>query len=283
MMSIYQYQEPHEFLKDAWELKRKTNSSFTIRAWAQHIGIKNHTFLHDMVKGRRKVPKSQIPRFIQSLNLNANEGLYFESMVDLSRAKSMEEKTLYIDRMKALAPNVNKVTFTELESFRMLKDPIHFFISEMVMLPDFNPDPAWIQKRLVFDVSQETISKAIERLILLDVLREDPQGRLIRVDSFIASKSDVKDLALQEYHKNLSDMAKRAIEVQNVLEREFQGMTLNFDIARLPEAKQVIRKFVTQFLGQFDQTTSPTREVYHMNLQFFRITQNTKTNKGEKE
>lgn len=271
MLDIYSYSKVTEFLEDAWKEKRKLNSQFTIRAWAQNMGIKHHAFLYDMINGKRKVPKSSIPKFVQSLNLDTNESLYFECLVDLSRARSQEERNFYMERMKAFLPQKN-MTFSELESFRLLRDPLHYFISEMVLLKDFNPDPAWIKKRLAFKTSEMDITDAIERLITLDILREDPEGRLIRVDRFIASKSDVTDLALQDFHKDLSDKAKLAIENQNVLEREFRSMTLNFDLKDMPEAKEFIREFVKEFLLRFDKTTSPEREVYHMNLQFFAVT-----------
>ena len=153
-------------------------------------------------------------------------------------------------------------------------------------IPSISTDPShtddvrkaagWIQRRLIFSSSKERINSAIERLVSLDILRETPEGRLIRVDHFIQSKSDVVDRALQEYHKALSDLAKTAVEEQPVLEREFQGMSLNFDKRRLPEAKKAIRNFVAQFTAEFDRSTGEMSEVYHLNTQFFAV-----TNQGE--
>lgn len=274
MISIFQYESPHEFMRDHWEQKRKANRHFTIRAWAQKMGMKNHGFLHDMIKGNRKIPKARLPRLIQEMSLDTNEGLYFESMVDLSRSRTVEEKTLYLERMKALSFGRRTIAFNELESFRLLCNPLHLFISEMVFLPDFKPEADWIQKRLLFKATRQEIEQAIERLIQLDILREDAQGQLKRMNDFISSRSDIKDLALQEYHKNLSDLAKIAVESQDILDREFQGMTMNFNPDDMPEAKLMIRDFITKFLARFDQTTSEKREVCHLNLQFFNVTNN---------
>lgn len=273
MLSVYDYQKPSEFLQAAWNGKRQRNPQFTIRSWAMQMGIKHHASLHEMVNGKRKISKASVPKFIQVLGLDVTEGLFFESMVDLSRSTSAEEKTLYLERMKAIAPDRNKVKFTELESFRLLQDPIHFFIAEMALLNDFKADSLWIQKRLMFDASLERITSAIERLTALDILREDPEGRLLRVDQFVHSKSDIKDKALQEYHKNLSEIAMTAVQTQDVLEREFQAMTLNFDLDRLPEAKKVLREFLSSFVSRFDCPEKREKEIYHLNLQFFKVTQ----------
>ena len=274
MLSIFEYREPNEYLRDLWTTKRQKNPQFTIRAWANQMGIKHHAPLHEMVNGKRKIPKSLVPSLIKHLNLEATEALFFEFMVDLSRSKSPEQKTMYLERMKSIAPYNKEVKFTELESFRMLQDPIHFFICEMVYLPDFQPEAAWIQKRLTIEASLERISSAIERLLLLDILREDPQGKLIRVDQFIHTKSDIKDKALQAYHANLSELAKNAVEEQPLLEREFQAMTMNFEMEKMPEAKAMIREFLQQFTAKFDKPSKTEKEIYHINLQFFGITKN---------
>jgi hypothetical protein len=58
-----------------------------------------------MVLGKRKIPKDCLPKLINSIGLSVEDGLYFELMVDLSRAKNAEQKTLYLEGMKVLGPN----------------------------------------------------------------------------------------------------------------------------------------------------------------------------------
>jgi uncharacterized protein (TIGR02147 family) len=280
MLSIYEYQNPNDFLRDTWNFKRRKNSAFTVRAWAFQMSMKHHNALHEMVTGKRKIPKSTIPTFSRFLNLNNNEAFYFELMVDYSRSKTAEEKTIYLERMKAVSP-VKAVKFTELESFRMLQDPVHFFIAELALQKDFRPDPQWIKDRLGYNTTFLQITEAIDRLLALDILREDVEGKLHRIDQFIQSKSDIQDRGLKEYHKTLMDLAKEAIETQDILEREYQGMALTIDSNRLPEAKKVIRKFVAEFTSQFDTPKVANEEVYQLNLQFFGITKNI--NKGRKQ
>ena len=280
MLSIFEYQKPEEYLKDSWAEKKKKNSSFTIRAWANQMNIKYHNSLHEMIMGKRKIPKSSIPLLIKSLALNTTEGLYFELMVDYSRSKTAEEKDIYVERMKSISPK-KVVKFTELESFRMLQDPIHFFIAELALQKDFKADALWIQTRLGYKVTLVQINEAIDRLLSLDILREDAQGKLHRVDQFIQSKSDIHDRALKEYHKNIMNLAMDAIDNQDVQEREYQGMAMCIDSSRIPEAKTMIRDFVAQFTKEFDIPKSPNEELYQMNLQLFGITKNI--NKGTKK
>jgi uncharacterized protein (TIGR02147 family) len=275
MLSIYQYQKAEDYLQDVWNEKRKKNSLFTIRAWAAQMSLTHHNPLHEMIKGKRKVPKATIPKLISSLGLNAHEGLYFESMIDLSRARSVEEKTIYLERMKTLSPK-QTVMFTELESFRMLQNPLHFFVAELAHQKDFKSDANWIKERLTHNYSLIEINEVLERLINLDILREDIDGKLHRVDQFIQSKSDISDKALKEYHKNLMNLAKDAVDTQDVMSREFQGMALNVDTSRLPEAKKSIRNFVAQFTKEFDQPKAKNEELYQLNLQFFGITKTIK-------
>lgn len=68
--SIFAYEEPTSFLKDAWESKKRKNPNFTIRAWAQSMGMKAHNPLYEVIRGKRKVPKSYIPVLVKSLSLS---------------------------------------------------------------------------------------------------------------------------------------------------------------------------------------------------------------------
>jgi uncharacterized protein (TIGR02147 family) len=275
MLSVYGYQKPDEFLRDSWNDKKRKNSQFTIRAWANQMDIKHHNTLHDMVKGKRKIPKATIPLFIKHLNLNVNEGLYFELMVDLSKAKSEDEKKMYFERMKTIAPKKN-LKAKEIDSFWLLRDPMHFFINELAQQKNFRADPEWICSRLIKSISRENVAEILQRLIDLDLLRLDVDGKVCRVNSYVRSKTDINDRALKEYHKNLMEHAKEAIESQDVMEREFRGLALNLNTELLPEAKEVIRDFVTQFSTRFDTPKAPNEQVYQLNIQFFAVTQNSK-------
>lgn len=271
MLSIYNYLKINDFLKDAWQDKRAKNNRFSIRAWAHQMGLKHHNALYEMVNGKRKVPKSLVLKLIKSLELNVQEAQYLELLIDLSRAKNKELQDSYLEKMRPYQ-NKRTVKFLELDSFKMLQDPIHFFIGELALQKDFVHDAQWIQNRLNYPASISQINAAIERLVALDILRFDVNDKIHRIDQHIQSKSDDHDQALKDYHKSIMHLAEKAIDTQDVMIREFQGMAINMDVDRMDEAKKMIREFVNQFVAEFDTPKVKNEEVYQLNLQFFGIT-----------
>lgn len=66
MLKIYGYIDPVLFLKDSLDLKREINSNFSLRSWAQSLGMKSHGPLHVMISGQRSIAKKHIPLKIKS-------------------------------------------------------------------------------------------------------------------------------------------------------------------------------------------------------------------------
>ena len=272
MMSIYYYTEPQNYLRDSYVAKKKGNTSFTIRAWAQNMGMKSHSSLYQMIEGKRPIPKRYIPHLIESLELTPREGMYFENIIELKRARTEREKEVYLKRIKDLSPLKFPKVFA-VDSFKALSHPIHTILLEMTCLADFVADPRWIKKRLAFDFTEKEIRTALERLKELELLYTTPLGQLKKTHRHLNSQADIKDLGLQAFHKSVSTMAQEAIETQSVQERQFNAYSFCMKRSSLPTAKKMIREFAFHLMNTLETEETQGEELYHMNLQLFKLTQ----------
>ena len=152
MSTIYEYINPAEFLTTQLEIKKNKNSGFSLRSCAQQMGFKSHGPLHHMLSGMRNIPKKYVPFFVKSLKLNSKESKYFETMIDFQRAKLASEKEMYHNRLKELSPRVVRDVI-EIESFKYLSNPLHFFILEMTELKNFKYNLGWIKEHLYIDAN----------------------------------------------------------------------------------------------------------------------------------
>lgn len=275
MLSIYEYTEPHEFLRDLWDEKRVSDSQFTLRSWAKQMGLRSHTPLYEAIRGKRKIRKEWIPPLAESLGLKSKECLYLENLVSLSHSKNPKERVFYTKMLRTLAPK-SPVKMKEVESYRLLRDPIHTIILEMTVLPGFRWDVGWIQDRLESAFSHDRIASSMERLIELELVRQSDGGQWMKAQDHLYSKSDVTDLGLQEYHQKCSNLAIEAIATQDPLEREFNAVSLNVKREAIPKAKKVLREFLTKFIKEIESESGKGDETYHLNLQFFGLTRNDK-------
>lgn len=271
MLSIYQYSTAHQFLKDSWEEKQKKNSRFSIRAWAKAMGFDSHASLNRILNGKRKIPKRYIPLFIKSLELTPKEGIYLETLVDFERARDIEQKDFYQERLRDMAPK-ESLSFREVECFRYLKDPLHMIILEMTHLQDFKLDLQWIREHLIIKRSIKEIDEAIDRLMVLGLLVTNSEGNAKATNAHLTNVADVANRGVQSYHKNVSQLALESIEKQDVLQREFQGHAMAIKKSKIPKAKQLMRKFVEEFIKEVEDTSDEGEEVYQLNMQFFGLT-----------
>jgi uncharacterized protein (TIGR02147 family) len=271
MLDIYKYTEFHKFLTDAWREKRSRNPSFSMTAWAQQLGLENSSPLSLAFKGKRALPKKYLPQIIRTLDLDAEQSHYLEALLDLSRAKTAEQKLLYLERLKTLAPG-SDINGEIVEEYKYMSEPIHGAIIEMTDLRSFNRDPAWIQQRLSFNVSISEINEAIDRLLQLNLLKETENHRLQKLHRHFTTPPDVADLGTKHYHKTVSEMAAEAVFAQDITRREFNSYSFNLKKDKIAHAKKKMRKFINDFLNEFEAPVGEGDETYQLNLQLFQIT-----------
>jgi uncharacterized protein (TIGR02147 family) len=130
-LTIFEYDSPAHFLKDAWEQKRSQNKNFTLRAWSLQLGISSHGSFYQMVLGKRPLPRKYVKPISKSLKLGPKESLYLENLIEFSKAKSLEHKAYCKERLQEIAPG-QKLSFYEIETFQFLKNPLNGAIIEPV-------------------------------------------------------------------------------------------------------------------------------------------------------
>ncbi|MCO4753478.1 MAG: TIGR02147 family protein [Bacteriovoracaceae bacterium] len=274
-VDIFQYDNSTLFLRESWEKKRGFNKNFTLRAWAKQLGISSYGTLHQMIKGMRPFPKKYAIALGESLNLGAKEVLYFETLIDYERSKTLKEKEHFANRLKELAPG-EKITTYEVNSFQYLKDPLNGAIIEMTSLKDFNSDPIWIKERLAINASVNEIKEALRILNELEFLKFDENGKLKRQHIKIRSTKDVKSQALREYHKNIMRHASDALETQDVLEREYNAVAFGVKKSSIPEIKENIRKYINDLVQEHEAIDGEAEDIYQLSNQFYKLTNDTK-------
>lgn len=266
--NVYQYQNPTSYLKDVLNEKKLRNGSFSLRSWAKHLGFGSSAPLSLVLSGQRTIPKEKVPKIAKSLGLDAKQSLYFETLVDLSRSKTLETKCYYRARLEALLER--PVQIIDIEHFRLIKDPLHMFILALSQIRNFKIDPEWIQKHLRVKADRLRIKEAVERLIRLKLL-EKKDGFYRMTTPYLTSQSDVPDSSIQEYHRSVMKYAELALETVEVSERDFQAYAIAVQSEKLPTLKERLRSFLKDFANEFETNQKNVNQVYQLNIQLFPI------------
>lgn len=272
MIDIFQYVKTSTILKDRYEDKKRANPSFSIRSWANQMGLKSHGSLQQILADKRTLPKKYVPALSKSLDFTNDELIYFETLVDFEKSKTQEERELYYNRLSRLRPNNKEVSILEVENYKYLENPLHAIIRTMMDRKDFSSNPSWIKKQLRVQTTELEIKEVLKRLEGLELV-QNKSGKLIKTKSQVRNKLDTPSKAVQEHHKKISTIAAEQISLQDVAEREFNTYCLNMDKRNMPQAKERIRSFIKDFMNEFELETNEYTETYNLNLQLFSLTE----------
>ncbi len=267
MLDIFKYTELHKFLTDAWQEKRSRNPAFSMSSWARQLGLENSSPLSLAFSGKRCLPKKYLPQIIKTLDLDSEQAIYLEALLDLARARTPEQKLLYMNRLKELSPG-QAFNAQVVDEFKFLSSPLHCALIEMIDLKKFSADPAWIQERLQFPATQAEIQEALDRMLQLGLIKEE-NGKLQKTHRHLTTVQDVADLGTKNYHKGVSELAAMAIFTQELEQREFNSYAFNMSKSKVPKAKAMIRKFISDFLSECEANPGEGDETFQFNLQLF--------------
>ncbi|HEY8269771.1 MAG TPA: TIGR02147 family protein [Pseudobdellovibrionaceae bacterium] len=269
---IFRFNDAVDFLNYEFESKRIKNSRFSLRAWARQLGYENPSFLSHILKKDRSLKIDVAEKFTANLKLTGDAKKYFELLVLLKNSKTVDEKKIYLDILESLRPRSEKAPQSlHLDAFRVISDWYHTAILELVELSDFKNDLEWIRARLGNEVSGQNISKAIQRLLKLELLEETSRGKLGRVkDNPVLLENFIPSDAIRHFHKQMIEKAKSAIEEQDIKERDIRGSMISVRTKDFSKIQEVIRKAHAEIIKY--SCAGNGEELYQFNTQFFRIT-----------
>ena len=272
--TIYQYQNPRQFLLDRVAAIQKRNPSQSIRAIAKKMGMASHTLLVMLLKGKRPLRVKHAAALARGLGLTSAERLYLQALIQFDSAVDLEEKKLCQVWLAELNPTPS-VRTRQLDEFELLSNWIHMAILVLADVRDFDPAPEAIARRLGGRATPIEVRAAIERLKSLGLIEfsspDSGEGRFQACQGHVVTADDVQSAGAREYNRQVMALAADALERVPLAQREFQSFAISVPHAKLALAKELIRKFRTQFIQAIGAEIGD--EVFQMNIQFFQLTE----------
>lgn len=273
-VDVSKFSDVHEYLQSVYAERKRLNAHFSYRAWARILGIRSHALLAMMVGGSRRVNPKYVPAFVTDLRFDRDEARKFIRLV----AETDREREAKRVSGAALEREKLEASVYYLDKFHLVSEWIHFAILEMSAKESFCDDPKWICRNLEFAVSVVSVRRAIRRMIELGLLKREGD-RLIKTHRYLDSVVDVPSEGVRMYHKSVCDLAKEAIDKQDIREREYVSFSFNLDPEKLGQAKEAIRRFKKAFERRFEVTGDG--DTYQMGIQLFRLSKPKNKRRGD--
>ncbi len=273
---VYRFQNSIDFLQFEFARKKIKNPKFSLRAWSSQLKFKNPAFLSQILSRKRKLKLDLAKRISNNLGLSSEEAKYFETLVLLENAKTVEEKNLVHDLLVSIGNENNYSSIPiSLDVFKFVADWSHIAILEILNLKDFDGTQKFIELYMSEALSSAQVKLTIERLVRLDLVA-NTKGKLSRrKDSSILFDANIPSEAVRSYHAQMLQRAQRSIEEQSLEQRDLRSSTLCFKNEDYKKAKQIIAECHKK-LSLLSRDRNGEM-IYQLNTQLFELIPSTKT------
>jgi uncharacterized protein (TIGR02147 family) len=268
---IYDYVDFQQYLRDTFEQKKASSTSFSYARLAESIGVKSKSFAHRIVHGQVHSLSPQVRSSLGGfLRLTPKEQRYLEQMVEFKRAKSQEEKQRVLFRLQKCRPS----EFGKLLSEDEMRYYTHWFfpvVREMVCMADYDGDMAKLGQRLDPPADAAEVADALMTLLKLRMV-EHRDGKFVQTQPKLISPINLSSSLLRGFHQKMIELGLRSLQTHPTEERDINCMTFSVRRDRLPALKQKIQQFQFEITQILEGSNGSDDSVYQLNVQLFPLT-----------
>lgn len=244
------------WLQQLLEEKSKTNPQFSLRAFAKMVEV-NPGVLSRVLNGKRKLTFGLAVRIADALKLGPieREKLYSFYLLDVEL-----KKVDYADKELSL------------DCFTAMKEWYHYGITQLMLVDNFREDTKWLAS--VLNISELEVKLAIDRLIRLDVLDRDENGKLFKTKFHMSTSPDIAASGIRHFQKQILEKSIESLERDPLSDRDITSITLAINEDKIEEAKKEIKKFrmkMSEFLSE-----GPKTRVYNLGVHLIPLTKSVK-------
>lgn len=250
-----------DIVKEEFDRRCSKSSQYSLRAYSQSIGVSPATLSLYFAKKIELTPK-MFNIISKSLKLPPEAITHYQDVV-------LNNK----DKKRLINYNVDGHSELHADEFTFISDWYHYAILEIFSLKEHRDEPVWIAGKLGI-TEIEIVEEAIERLIKLNLLTKNAEGKIQNVDKFTSILDFThSSAAMRERQKQIMRLSQEKIDSVDISHRDHSGLTMAIDTKLLPEIKDKITKF-RRSLGNYIGKNSISRnEVYEIQISFFPLTE----------
>jgi transcriptional regulator with XRE-family HTH domain len=241
--------ELSEIVADRYKRKRQANPRFSVKAFANQLGL-NESTLYKVMQGRRRIGVHVARQLAQKLG--------YELLPD----------PVEIPKLENLDP-ANAKTISQ-ETFDVL-GWIHFAILEAMKLEDFTPSENWIARR--FGLSGSETARVLREMEAAGVLRRDGGQWTDTVeDAISAGPGKFSSHAMRANQKHFLEFSARQLEAIPIKKREHFLFVFPVNDKEIERLKKKSQKVLMEVADQSQKSRRPKNAIYGMQISLVPVT-----------
>jgi uncharacterized protein (TIGR02147 family) len=262
----------HDYLKDLYYFRKNSEAGFSYEMWMLELGLKNRSFLRQIIVGRRSVTEETSRIIGTRLNLDTVDFEYFQLLVLYSNARSTEKRNFFWGKMRQLiSPRIEPLEIREVQNF-----VLETLYPRLQLLLGFKNAPKDVESLAVLlKTSEAELEKALLRLEAMDLVQKTSELSGIqwqaKTKSFRVPQNIGSEVLLDYHQQSLED----AIQARKLSanERRYRSLILALTSAEFEEFMKDFEVFVQQSLNKFDNDDFAHRRLHQVNFNIHAVSQ----------
>ena len=272
MKSILEYKDYRLYIQDYYD-ERKRLGAFSWREFCKSAGFTSPNFLKLVCLGESRLGAPKIENVANAMGLVGFEKDYFRVLVTFCNAKKDSVKKASLLEMQKIAME-HKMRVVDGDAFQYYESWKYPVLRELVpMMPGANPSD--IADECKEHVSAEEVRDILSFLVKAGFLKKDGEKVYSQTEQNVIGSKEALPIAIRSMHKEMANMAARAVERYSPSERYFTGVTLGVNeeaSRRIVDEIDACCKKVLSIANEYKDSD----QVCRINFQFFPFTDKIK-------
>ena len=279
-ISIFNYINYRLYLRDLLEYTREIDPEFSFRKFCKKSGIVSPSFLKHVIDDTRNLSVDGAQKFMKGFGLEGPEASFFEILVQMNQAKTLEIRNKHFQHLKKFA-GFRQVCQLERDGFEYYRKWYHPAVRELVGMCQTVVTAKWIASKVNPRITIKAAEESLDLLLRLGLI-EKTADSYRKKHAIVKGFSDLKSMMLQNYHKEMIELGKESMERFTSETRNVTSVTISIPASKIAEVKEKISKLREDLMQLALQSKDPDT-VVQVNFQEFPLTDIIESNNRGKE
>jgi uncharacterized protein (TIGR02147 family) len=273
MPNVFEYTDYRKYLADWYNEKKTSNKAFSYNTFAQKAGFKNKGFFHTVIYDKRNLSKPSAIKICQAIGFAKSETDYFENLVFFNQAVDLKERNYFYEKINAVrSPHktASKARQVRSDQYEFYSKWYHSAVRSIIDMYNFKDDYKWLAKMVVPPLTVKQSRQSVFLLEKLEMIAKRNNGTYKVTDKSITTGKEVVGLAIQNFHLECAELAKKAIQELPKTRRNVTGLTLGISLKSYEQICKEIQEFQEKIMAIANKDEEPDR-VYQFNFHLFPV------------
>lgn len=265
---IFTYIDFRKYLQAYYSFRKNIDKGFTHSYICRRLGQKNaKSYFNNVIKGRANVTSTFIDRFINVLELQHEEAIYFRALVNYNQTTSPNEKEFFFDQLVRL----NRTPYHVMDKnvYAYYSEWYHSAMRALLDIVNFKNNYKQLANRIFPPITIKQARDSITLLKDLEIVAKNDKGYWKPTDKAIVTGDFIKDAVVKQFQMKCLDHAKNIIANDYVTGHRNITLTISASEKARERISARINQFKTEIRSIIHKDDLPPVKVYTLTLNFF--------------